>query len=106
MKTLLDWILISVIALAIAVCCIMMVKSARAQVDFSSTTTTTEIYEYEGWTSDTKLRRRSGDAIERPPEPNERLYEYKGGIQQDGYWQWDGYTWQKQGDAKREDLEE
>lgn len=58
-----------------------------------------QFYEYDGWQHKTTLRSRTWNAADRPPEPNERLYIYRDGIQQDGYYQWNGAEWQPRGGA-------
>jgi len=85
-----DWFVVLCVAAVIVVCCVVLVKAQES---------TTTVYEYNGWQNKTTLRSHTWNAADRPPQPNERLYIYKDGIKQDGYYQWNGSDWQPRNGA-------
>ena len=51
-------------------------------------------YIYHGWKHKTTLRSNTWDGTKgRPPQPNDRLYEYKNGVKTGTYYEWNGYDW-------------
>ena len=97
-----DWILLIFIGVAIIFCLCM---SAWAQDEWGEMPTQESVmsddvkpYVYDGWQDKTTLRSNTWGA-KRPPEPNERLYIYKDGIKQGGYYEWDGSSWQPKNGA-------
>jgi len=90
-----NWAIIVVALLGIVFC---LFKLAYSQDTEEITVTTTTMYAYDGWQHKTTLRSDTWDGS-RQPQPNERLYIYKDGFRQNGYYQWNGYVWQPQNGA-------
>jgi hypothetical protein len=94
--TFLHWIARILVALAVIFCFFLIAKvQAQENEDVLTTSTTTQMYEYDGWRHKTTLRG-NWDATERPPEVNDRLYEYEGGRKTGTYFDWNGDKWQKE----------